>query len=280
MERSNRTIEDCVKKIMVSQEDWELVLPSVLFALCISKHSSTGMSPYRVLYQRDPVLLFQFMDQLNNGGLESVSDCLNLPESNDPVSDFVEKLEQICQNVFNQISKNIKKAQKHQAKCYNARNSGTAFEVGEKVPKRNMRDASRKAKMMNKYTGPYKITGISLNSQYYLKDKYSHNLKRPVPANQLVCYYGVGGFCKAKQDVDIENSENSSDEIGGSSSNCDCMLNDDDNISESQSIHDDIGAAVSDNESIPDTVVGIEESDSNILKENMDISYTESIQES
>ena len=256
------------------------MLPSVLFALRISKHSSTGMSPYRVLYQRDPVLLFQFMGWLNNGGLESVSDCLNLPESNDPVSDFVEKLEQMHQNVFNQTSKNIKKAQKHQAKCYNARNSGTPFEVGEKVLKRNMRDASRKAKMRNKYMGPYKITGISSNSQYYLKDKYSHNLKRPVPANQLVCYYGVGGFCKAKQDVDVENSENSSDGIGGSSSNCDCMLNDDDNVSESQSIHDDIGAAVSDNESIPDIVVGIEESDSNILKENMDISDTESIQES
>ena len=105
-------------------------------------------------------------------------------------------------------------------------------------------------------------------------------MKRPVPANQLVHYYGVGGFCKAKQDVDVENSENSSDEIGGSSSNCDCMLNDDDNVSESQSIQDDIDAAVSDNESIPDTVVGIEESDSNILKENMEISDTESIQES
>ena len=151
----------------------------------------------------------------------------------------------------------MKKAQKHQSKCYNARNSGTPFEAGEKVLKRNIRDASRKAKMMNKYMGPYEITGISSNSQYYLKDKYSHNLKRPVPANQLVHYYDVGGFCKEKQDVDIENSENSSDEIGGSSSNRDCVLNDDDNVYESQSIHDDIGAVVSDNESIPDTVVAL-----------------------
>ena len=176
VERSNRTIEDCVKKIMVSQEDWEPMLPSVLFALHISKHSSTGMSPYRVLYQRDPVLSFQFMDRLNYGGLESVSDCLNLTASNDPVSDFTEKLEQMRQNVFNQTSENIKKAQKCQAKCYNERNSGTPFKVGEKVLKRNMRDASRKAKS-NKYTGSYEITGISSNSQYYLKDKYSHNLK-------------------------------------------------------------------------------------------------------
>ena len=78
---------------MVSQEDWELMLPSVLFALQISKHSSSGMSLYRVSYQRDPVLPFQFMDRLNNGGLDSASVCLNLPESDDPVCDLVEKLE-------------------------------------------------------------------------------------------------------------------------------------------------------------------------------------------
>ena len=79
------------------------------------------MSPYRVLYQRDPVLPFQFMDQLKNSGLESASDCLNLPKSNDPVCDLVEKLEQIRKNIFSQTSENIKKAQKHQAKCYNER---------------------------------------------------------------------------------------------------------------------------------------------------------------
>ena len=51
------------------------------------------MSLYRVSYQRDPALPFQFMDRLNNGGLDSASVCLNLPESDDPVCDLVEKLE-------------------------------------------------------------------------------------------------------------------------------------------------------------------------------------------
>ena len=96
------------------------------------------MSPYRVLYQRDPVLPFQFMDWLKNSGLDSASDCLDLPESDDPVCDLVEKLEQICKSIFSQTSENIKKAQKHQAICYNARCSGTPFKVGEKVLERNM----------------------------------------------------------------------------------------------------------------------------------------------
>ena len=158
--RSNRTVEDCIKKIMVSQEDWEPMLPSFLFALRVSKHSSTGMAPYRVLYQRDPILPFQYMDRVNNGGLDSAN------------------------------------AQKHQAKNYNARHKGTHFKVGEKVLKKNMHDAGRKAKMRNKYTGPYQITNIVSSGLYFLKDKYSHQLKRPVPPNHLVKYLGVGGFAR------------------------------------------------------------------------------------
>ena len=189
VERCNQSIEECIKKIMVSQEDWKSMLPCVLFALQISKHSSSSMSPYRVLYQRDPILPFQFMDQLKNSSLNSASDCLNLPESDDPVCYSVEKLEEICKNIFSQTYQNVKKAQKHQAKCYNARHSGIPFKIGEKVLKRNMRDASHKQKMRNNYTGPYQITGISSNGQYYLKDKYNHHLKRPVPANQVLLWH-------------------------------------------------------------------------------------------
>ena len=120
------------------------------------------MSPYRVLYQRDPILPFQFMDWLKNSGLDSVSDCLNLPKSNDPVCDLVEKLEQIDRNVFIQTSQNTKKAQKHQAKCYNATHSGTPFKVGEKVLKRNMTDASHKAKVHTKSLAYHPMVSIIL----------------------------------------------------------------------------------------------------------------------
>ena len=101
---------------MVSQQDWELMLPSVLFALRISKHSSTGLSLYRVLYQRDPILPFQYMDRVNSGGLDSANDCLNLlqnSDSDDPVCDLVDKLEQIHENSFIQASEIIPKNQKH-----------------------------------------------------------------------------------------------------------------------------------------------------------------------
>ena len=102
------------------------------------------------------------MDRMNNGGLNSTTECFNLSssndsddsEDNDPICDIIDCLEQMWKNVFAQASQNIKKAQKHQAICYDARHTGTPFKVGDKVLKRNMKDASRKAKLKNKYTGP------------------------------------------------------------------------------------------------------------------------------
>ena len=170
--------------------------------------------------------------------------------------------------------------------------------------------------MRNKYTGPYQITSISSNGQYYLKDKYSHQLKRPVPANQVVCYYGVSGFCRPKQEIDVENCENHSSDDNGNVSDSQNMP---DNISgagsDSENIEEDISAAASDSESVLDangtvsdsrivqdetgglasdyestgTVsdsesighdIGPAESDSDSIQYNMDISDTEIIQES
>ena len=106
--------------------------------------------------------------------------------------------------------------------------------------------------MRNKYTGPYLITGISSNGQYHLRDKYSHQLKRPVPANQVVRYYGVGGFCRPKQNIDVENCENHSSDDNGNVSDSQNMPDDDSAAaaSDSGNTHEDAGAAASDSESV------------------------------
>ena len=120
-----------------------------------------------------------------------------------------------------------------------------------------MRDASHKQKIKNKYTGPYQITGISSNGQYYLKDKYSHQLKRLVPANQVVHFYGVGDFCRKTEQVYVKKCENSSDEIGDAASGSESIGHDSGTVYESQSIQYDVGCSASDSESIPHDDNGI-----------------------
>ena len=81
-----------------------------------------------------------------------------------------------------------------------------------------MKDAAHKAKMRNRYTGLYVITDISLSELYFLRDKYSHRLKSPVLPNQIVQYYGVGGFCKAKVEAHDEVSSDNSFDVDMNSS--------------------------------------------------------------
>ena len=90
------------------------------------------------------------MDRVNHRGLNSASECFNLPssdgsEDNNYISDMVNHLEEMQHNIFIQASQNIKNAQKQQAKSNNARHGGIPFKIGDKVLKRHMKDATRKA---------------------------------------------------------------------------------------------------------------------------------------
>jgi hypothetical protein len=54
-ERANRTLEDMLRAfVSYRQNDWDLFLPTAEFACNNAPNASTGMSPFRVNYGRDP----------------------------------------------------------------------------------------------------------------------------------------------------------------------------------------------------------------------------------
>ena len=131
----------------------------MLFAIHISKHSSTGVSPYRMVYNKDPILPFEYADRSNNlthdhDGLHKSCDDIQSSESSDdvdPISKLLERLEKQRENTFKGATKNILQAQNHQAKWYNIRNgAGKLFEVGNKVLNRCMKNLSHKQKLYKK----------------------------------------------------------------------------------------------------------------------------------
>ena len=148
VKRCNCSIEDVIRKVMSSQLDWCLMLPSVLFALRTAQHSSTGFLTFCMLYNYNPILPFEYADKLANGILsdvdsdcsddESVScdcECSDTTES-DLLLSKIQYLEDQCKGIFDQASQSIKKAQKHQAKGYNNRQTkGKPFEIGKKCLK-------------------------------------------------------------------------------------------------------------------------------------------------
>ena len=57
VERQNRTIKNSLVKILEDNpRHWPYIMEGVLFAHRVSKHSSTKYSPFKLLYNREPVL--------------------------------------------------------------------------------------------------------------------------------------------------------------------------------------------------------------------------------
>jgi len=54
VERFNRTLLQLLRSYVSSQSDWETYLPYVLYAYRTSQHTTTGVSPFLLLYGRNP----------------------------------------------------------------------------------------------------------------------------------------------------------------------------------------------------------------------------------
>ena len=71
VERFNRTLLQLLRAYVTSESDWETYLPQVFYAYRTARHSSTGASPYLLLYGRDPPAL--------QGTTQSAYDSLSYP---------------------------------------------------------------------------------------------------------------------------------------------------------------------------------------------------------
>ena len=85
VERFNRTLLQLFRAYVTSQDDWETYLPHVLYAYRTSKHSTTGVSPFLLLYGRDPTPC-QLVTQL---GYDSLSYPAHLQARLAELQDFV-----------------------------------------------------------------------------------------------------------------------------------------------------------------------------------------------
>ena len=219
VECCNRSIEDVIKKMMNTQQDWVPMLLSVLFAIRTSRHSSTGFTSSRMLYNKDLIMPFQHANKLKHvsdddeydsdvtevykpgssgsgtsspGGTSGSGGVISSSQSDsDGSDDIVSTIQNLDHHkkIFERTHKSIKKAQIHQTKGYNNRQAkGKIFEIGACVLKRNMKDQSHKCSLCRPFNGPYTVIGRSATG-YFLHDRFSHQLLCSVPASQLVWFY-------------------------------------------------------------------------------------------
>ena len=62
-ERFNRTLVDTLTKICTTKANWDMMLGPALFAYQTAVHRSTGHSPFRMIFGRDPKLPIDIMQK-------------------------------------------------------------------------------------------------------------------------------------------------------------------------------------------------------------------------
>ena len=184
VKRFHRTLESVICKVINRQEDWHEILSSVLLAVHCQVHCSIGYSPIIMLFNKESVPIFVKADKMTQNS-EDVT-CNNTDE----VLVCLEQIELNWQKIFDLANTNIKKAQVNQCKAYNHHNSiGTKFKVGQKILKINVWDKQHTQKMAPKMLRPYTIVCISETGNLWLKDHFSHKMKKSVHPSQVVEFF-------------------------------------------------------------------------------------------
>ena len=181
VERANQTLKNTVSKA-VSQYggDWDLYLPSALFAIRTMRQDSTRFTPFELLYGRDAR---QPIDQVLDD--KTVLPAVTEEQVTRRVTQEISRLE----HIRTQAHDFIEKAQERQKANYDKANKEiTKLCIGDKVLLyRNITEASWSAKLEPKWEGPYQVASIK-GTTYQLSRPTGTILPFRVHRNRLKKY--------------------------------------------------------------------------------------------
>ena len=184
VERYNRTLCESIAKSLIDNgqrtNQWDLLIPPTLFAYRTTKHSTTGIEPFYLVYGRNARLP---VDQnIDNNGETTI---------NARISHLIEKVPQIRESVKEKITmEQNKQKDRHDRKL----TKQIHFEIEEKVLYFNVPlDQSKLGKLEPKWKGPYYVHNVLPNDAYKIRTIEEGQLGRvlssPINGNLLKLYY-------------------------------------------------------------------------------------------
>ena len=175
VERFNRTLCESLAKLTERTNDWDLFIAPVLFAYRTSRHSTTKIEPFYLVYGRSARLPIDFTEN---------DDPNNLP---DRLSYLINDVPQIREKARNQVTQaQIKQKDRHDMKL----KKPIVFQIGDKILYfKAAQDQSHSGKLNTKWKGPYYVHQVLPNGAYKIRTMEGQVLLTPVNGKLLKPYY-------------------------------------------------------------------------------------------
>lgn len=187
-ERFNQTMERAIAKFVnENNDDWDQHLDGILFAYRTAQHDSTKLSPFYVMFGRQPILPVD-MDLNAEANASAIDNIATV----DTIRELTKEIVDRQHLAHNAVQTNIEKAQKRQKQYYDARHTCHTNEmrVGQLVLMKNNKNVHRMGgKLEDKWLGPYEIVKCLDKGRVKLKNLQSgKTLKNTYHAVNLKIY--------------------------------------------------------------------------------------------
>ena len=183
VERFNRTLcETLAKYAGDNKDDWDLYLPSTLFAYRTKRHSTTRHEPFYLVYGREATLPVDFAVTTAQAQLADT----------DPQQDLLNRICHLTgqfENVKIEAQDNVAKSQQRQKDRHDKQLSEVQrYKIGDLVLLYRSELKNRK-KLEDRWKGPYYIHEVFPNGVYKIRTMENKVLKVPVNGERLKLYH-------------------------------------------------------------------------------------------
>ena len=187
IERFNRTLLSLISiNITDHQDNWDDLLPKVMFAYRSSVHESTKKTPYSLVFGREVKLPIDIVF-----GLPS-------PKDNTCKSKYVLELRRQLENSYEFVREKLKTSQERQKVIYDRRRDGKYFEQGDLVwLNRPFVPKGISRKLFRPWQGPFKIVKVISDVVYRVERSLPQSRRRQrfvVHFDRLKPFNGHGDF--------------------------------------------------------------------------------------
>ena len=163
--------QNCGNRIQKAIANWPQRLPEALYYYNVKEHSSTGVSPYKLMYVADPnSWVDEQIKEIAQGGPVSDSESVHMTSGTEEMEEEWRHMEGVRKTIDRFAERKQRQRNQKNKKSYDKKRNVAAqhFKVGDKVWKKSLQYSRKFAegRMMPRWEGPFTVVKVTMSTAH------------------------------------------------------------------------------------------------------------------